>query len=242
MAEPRRWKVGPVEGGRLYVAIEAVRVEVLCNDAEFLAIAQTKRRVGDAGRADEVDVLAGDGEDAERGEDEPTRHCTGVIVARDASAIVHEIFFEKQMNDVGALVGASSVVVEHRDEEAGFVGDIEVLSEEGPVEAVDEHLIAAGHLDEATHVLRGVDGVGPDVAFVEKVGPGAADDEIGRSPGAVRVAWTHKTLEAFDGHVLVPEVLEVVSAAGVERSFFFFAKAAGHLGDGEVVVAVLSGA
>jgi hypothetical protein len=49
-------------------------------------------------------------------------------------------------------------------------------------------------------------------------------------------------VEAFGGHVLVPEVLEVVCAAGVEGGFFLVAEAAGYLGDGEVVVAVLGDA
>jgi hypothetical protein len=49
-------------------------------------------------------------------------------------------------------------------------------------------------------------------------------------------------VEAFGGHVLVPEVLEVVGAAGVEGGLFLVAEAAGYFGDGEVVVAVLGDA
>ena len=146
------------------------------------------------------------------------------------------------MDDVGGLVGAEGVIVEDWDEEAGLVGDVKVAATEDPVEAVNEGLVAAGHLDEPAHVLRGVDGVGPDVALIEEVGPGAANDEVRVGPGAVGVAGTEEAMEAFGGHVLVPEVLEVVGAAGVEGGFFLVAEAAGYFGDGEVVVAVLGDA
>ena len=86
MTEPGVGKIDSVECGRLNIAVQAVGVEVFGDDAKLLAVAEGERRIGNAWRADEVDVLAGDGKDAESGEDEPARHGAGVVVAGDAGA------------------------------------------------------------------------------------------------------------------------------------------------------------
>ena len=74
VAEPGVGKVDAIEGGGLDVVVNAGRVEVPRDDVELLAVAQGERSIWNARGADEIDVLAGNGVDAEGLEDEPGGH------------------------------------------------------------------------------------------------------------------------------------------------------------------------
>jgi len=74
MPEPRVRKIKAIKRHRLDVVVQPGPVEILRDDPELLSIAKSKRGVGDARSADEINILAGDGVKAKRLEDEPARH------------------------------------------------------------------------------------------------------------------------------------------------------------------------
>src|SRR5579871_2267870 len=190
--------------------VEARLVEILRDDSKLLSVTESEGGIRYARCAYEVDILTGDGIDAERLEDEPARHRSRVVVARDSGAAIREGLLQQELNDVRRLIGAAGVVVEDRHEEAGFVGDVKVTTAEDEVQPVIEEFVATGHLDEAAHVLWCVERIGPDIAFIHEVRPSASHCQVGVGPRTIRLPRAKKALEAEDSHVLIPEVLEVV--------------------------------
>src|SRR6266702_4909419 len=86
--------------------------------------------------------------------------------------------------------------------------------------------------------MRRIERVGPEVAFVEEVGPRAADERVGRSPCSIGVARAEEAGEAIVREVLVPEILPVAGSCGEELRFLVSMQAACDFSDAEVIVAV----
>jgi len=91
----------------LYVTVKTLGSRFFATIRRLFAVAESERRFGNTGRADEVDVLAGDGKEPGR-EDEPAHMAPEVVVAGMPAPVVHEGFFEEEVNDVGGLVGAAA--------------------------------------------------------------------------------------------------------------------------------------
>ena len=94
VAKPVAVKGFAIERDGLDVAVDVLRVEIMCDKVERLAMTDLHGDVRQRGRADQVDGLAAVGIEADGVEEEPAGHRAGVVVAGDAGTLGSEPFFE----------------------------------------------------------------------------------------------------------------------------------------------------
>src|SRR6202012_5910828 len=96
-----------------------------------------------------------------------------------------EGLLKKSIDDVGGLIWTASPVVKNRDEEARLIRHVEMLSQKYIVEPVYKGFVATREFDEFANVMRSIERIGPQVAFIEEVRPGTAHKHIRRGPASV---------------------------------------------------------
>ena len=90
MSKPRLVQRLAVDRHGLNIVVQMLSIQVLRHDPQRLAASKINIRFRKRRRANQVDVLPCIRIEAERIEDEPARHRTRIVVARDTAALVRE--------------------------------------------------------------------------------------------------------------------------------------------------------
>src|ERR1700761_2098743 len=114
-----------------------------------------------------------------------------------------------------------------------------MLAVEERIEPVNKGLLAARYPDQASHVLRRVDRVRPDIAFILEVRPGAAYRQIGLRPAAVQIARPDEAGHTAGRKARVPQGGPVARARRMALPRGSAPESACQFRDREIVVGIL---
>lgn len=118
------------------------------------------------GWGDEVEVLAGVGEDAHHGEGDEGAHGTGIVVAGYADQSGVELGWDVGMDSVRGPSWSAGVVVLVDCQESLLVADVQQAGFMEIVKSTDKLLIATKECDQRGHVLRDEECVKPGGTFI----------------------------------------------------------------------------
>ena len=104
-------------------------------------------------QVEQVVVLSGIGIEAHHVEGEPRRHCSRIVIARQAVGHVGVVIIDNTMDAQRAQVGPSYPMIEAWREERGFIRHVVITLFKEQVEALAERLLTATCLDESRHVV-----------------------------------------------------------------------------------------